>query len=130
MAKEKTFALPKNEILRNEKQISYIYKSALLVKAFPIFFAYNLVDISIVSCSKVLFSVSKKKYKRAVDRNRIKRMMREAYRLNKLNIAESLPKNTSFIGVFNFVSKEHLEMSAFEKAMLKIETELKRNSIT
>ena len=33
--------------------------------------------------AQVLFSVSKKRFKRAVDRNRIKRINREVYRLNK-----------------------------------------------
>lgn len=49
---------------------------------------------------KVLISVSKRKFKHAVDRNRAKRQMREAYRLNKhiLDAANSVTDNTLHIG--------------------------------
>lgn len=42
---------------------------------------------------KVIISVSKRNFKKAVDRNRIKRLIREAYRKNKANLYELLKKN-------------------------------------
>jgi len=39
---------------------------------------------------QVMFTVSKKRFKKAVDRNRIKRMMREVYRLNRHPLTDAL----------------------------------------
>ncbi len=46
------------------------------------------------------FSVSSKNFKKAVDRNRIKRLMREAYRLQKALLSESLEENQKNLVVF------------------------------
>ncbi len=46
------------------------------------------------------FSVSSKKFKRAVDRNRIKRLMREAYRLQKSSLQHDLEENGRYLVVF------------------------------
>ncbi len=44
---------------------------------------------------KVLLSVSKRRLKHAVDRNRAKRQLREAYRLQKTILNNALPENTA-----------------------------------
>ncbi len=70
---------------------------------------------------QVVISVSKKNFKRAVDRNRIKRQIREIYRLSKSNLFANLPQSkipTAFAIVF--VAKEHqlyeFMTKRFEKA--------------
>lgn len=43
-----------------------------------------------------MFSVSKRKFPRAVDRNKVKRLMRESYRLLKPEFYQSMPMNISW----------------------------------
>ena len=65
--------------------------------------------------NQVLFTVSKRNFKRAVDRNKIKRRMREAYRLNKSKL--SAPQKL-LIG-YIYTPKEILPYSQIEEAMVK-----------
>jgi ribonuclease P protein component len=68
---------------------------------------------------EVLISVSKKRFKRAVDRNLIKRRIKEAYRLNKVEVKQS----TAI--AFIYVAKEILPFTDLEKAMIKVLARLK-----
>ena len=53
------------------------------------------------------FSVGKKRFRRAVDRNRIKRLMREAWRMEKVDLAKNWkPGSTQWAVVFIFVGNE------------------------
>lgn len=51
--------------------------------------------------SQIGFSVPKRNFKKAVDRNRIKRQLREIYRLNKQNIAEITDRKMAMFLIFN-----------------------------
>ena len=66
-------------------------------------------------------SVSKKRFKRAVDRNRVKRLVREAYRLNKGALFEELAAEEQQLAwMIIFVGKELPEYQQVEKAMKKL----------
>ena len=74
---------PKKEKLKSQKVIESLFTEGKSLTVYPLRLVYmetSFVDDVIV---KAGFSVSKKKFKKAVDRNRIKRLLREAYRLNK-----------------------------------------------
>ena len=69
---------------------------------------------------KVLFSVSKRNFKRAVDRNLIRRRCREAYRLHK-SILTQHPEVLSGASVaFLYLAKEISTYDVIEKSMIKI----------
>lgn len=68
--------------------------------------------------ASVLISVSKSRFKHAVDRNRIKRQIREAYRLNKGIIVSELEKSNLKMAVaFIYISKELLDTSFIQARM-------------
>ena len=73
--------LPKSERLSSRKSIETLFASGhQSFSAYPLRAVFLPTEESGVC---VLFSVSKRHFKRAVRRNRIKRQLREAYRLNK-----------------------------------------------
>ena len=76
-----TFSLPKSERLYKKKDIQELFDKGSSFYLYP--FRIFVQKQSEQNIHQVLFSVSKKNFKKAVDRNRIKRRMREAYRLNK-----------------------------------------------
>lgn len=63
---------------------------------------------------QVLFSVPKRHFKRAVDRNKIKRQLREVYRLNK-SILDNLPEKLCIGYIYTF--KEKLPYNTLEQKL-------------
>jgi len=77
-------SLKKKEILKSRDDIKQLFESGKRSGLYPIRIVWQLLDTSDNSPQiQVLFSVSKKKFRNAVDRNRVKRLLREMYRLNK-----------------------------------------------
>ena len=70
------------------------------------------------------FAVSTKNFKNAVDRNRIKRLMREAYRLQKISLTETLKKNGKCMAVFFIYTGK--EVPEYENVADKMQSALKR----
>lgn len=81
---------PKEERLYLEKQIDELFQKGKSINAFPVRMIWQIQPGNVPA--RILFSVPKRKFKHAVDRNRIKRLMREAYRLNKTPFVETLQK--------------------------------------
>ena len=70
--------------------------------------------------AQAMFIVPKRQFKKAHDRNKLKRRMREAYRLNKTNFYTLLESaNKKIIVAFIFVGKKSEEYDLIEKAIVK-----------
>lgn len=67
---------------------------------FPIKVVFMLVEEPMDSPLKIGVSASSKKFKKAVDRNRIKRLIKEHYRVNKHPLHEHLADNGKQLVVF------------------------------
>ena len=78
-------SLGREERLRTRKWMERLRHQGIAVKTPSLILVYMPVEQGVFSTSQtsVMFSVSKRLYKRAVDRNRIKRLLRESFRRQK-----------------------------------------------
>lgn len=103
-------------------------KSSLLIKetvqqrrsvfSFPIKCFYRVTETPGVSTAKAAFLVSKKRFAHAVDRNRVKRLLREAYRLH--NQALAIPENQTILLCWMFVGDTLPSFAQVEESSLHL----------
>ena len=120
------YTFTKEERLCNKKLIEQLYHNGSSFLCYPFKASWLLVDAPMQFPAQILFSVAKKRYKRAVDRNLLKRRMREAYRLNKQTNLYNLlnSSNKQIVLSVGFIGKEIAEYDFIEKKMLKLLTQL------
>lgn len=78
-----SFSYPKHEKLKSQKHIELLFSEGKSVSNYPLRLVYVPIELEEGEKIKIGVSVSKKNFKRAVDRNHYKRLLRECYRLNK-----------------------------------------------
>jgi len=77
-------SFPRAEKLKSRKQIEHLFEHGSKVKAYPLMLTFVKYEGDPREAHiQMGFSVSKRRFNRAVDRNRVKRLMREAYRRQK-----------------------------------------------
>jgi ribonuclease P protein component len=100
----KQFTLGKEERLKSRKQIEQLFDKgkSFVVAPFRIYFIVNSESPIQKGESRLKFGtgVSAKNFKKAVDRNRIKRLTREAWRLQKNEIREKTSETQKQLNVF------------------------------
>ena len=69
---------------------------------------------------QVLVSVSKRHFKHAVDRNRVKRQVREAYRHHKQILTEKVQQEQTLAIAFIWLADELYESATVEKSVRKL----------
>ena len=108
--------LGKQERLKSKKLIEKLYTEGDSVKNFPLRMMYvQTVHTSEFLC-QVGVSVAKRNYKLAVDRNRLKRLMRETYRLQKQIVYNNLDK--PYVFMISYIGREEIK---YEDLYLKME---------
>jgi ribonuclease P protein component len=115
-----SLTFPKQEKLKSRKIIKDLFEkgSSFYLYPFKIVFIKNSEALSL-EYPQILFSVSKRNFKRAVKRNRIKRLLREAYRLNKQELIKKIPQDffPLAIGIM-YVSKEELPFDIIQNKLI------------
>ena len=79
----KRYFFSKEERLCNLSQIDQLYKQGSSFSFYPYRIVYRQSPINQTYPAQIVITVPKRKFKRAVDRNKIKRLIREAYRKHK-----------------------------------------------
>lgn len=108
----------KAEHLCGEKRITRLFTQGQAFIVYPLRVVYIFGEKRGDAPVLAMVSVPKKRFKRAVKRNRLKRLMRESYRLNKSEICEKVSeKNLQLQLSFNYVSNDEVDFETMEKKM-------------
>jgi ribonuclease P protein component len=116
-----TFSFHKQERLCSKKQIDLLFKSGKGLLSYPLKAVYIAVQADSLYNAQAMFIVPKKQFKKAHDRNTLKRRTREAYRLNKQLLYDELQKkDTRVLIAFLYVGKKEENFALIQKSMLKL----------
>ncbi|GAB1856457.1 ribonuclease P protein component [Flavobacteriaceae bacterium MHTCC 0001] len=111
------FTYSKHEKLKSKKLIDQLFSEGQSVSVFPLRLVYLDTTFNSNTIAKTGVSVSKRHFKTAVDRNRIKRLLREVYRLNKASYFNNLSTQHTFMILY--IGKK-------SPTFAQIETDMKR----
>ncbi len=112
------FTYPKNEKLKSKKTIGLLFSEGQSVSKYPLRLVYAENSFENEELIKFGVSVSKKYFKNAVDRNRLKRILRECYRLNKNILSENIDKPMAMM--FFYQSKEVLSYQEINEKTIRL----------
>ena len=118
------YTFKKEERLCSKKLLEKLFSNGSSFLIYPFRITWLLQELPADVPAQVVISVSKRKFKKAVDRNLIKRRTREIYRLHKEEFLYSFVKGQIALGI-NYVGNEVHDYRMMEKkltlAFLKLE---------
>jgi ribonuclease P protein component len=99
LQQKQRYTFKREEKLKSRKTIEQLFKEGKAFSNFPfrILWKFNNTATAPLQTG---FAVSSKHFKKAVDRNRVKRLMREAYRLQKNDLYNQLEQDNKQLAVF------------------------------
>lgn len=111
--------LRKSERLDSKKLIEKMFAGgSSSFSAFPLRVVYLPVE-GLEAPASILVSVSKRRFKRAVKRNRVKRQIREAYRLNKHGLLDVLAARQCRLAIAFIYLSDRIEDTSLIQARMK-----------
>ena len=119
ITKEERFKFTKAERVTGAKRVDAIFSSGKSFISYPLRIVYLQHEQSPQPSCSILVTVPKKRIKKAVHRNRIKRLVRESYRLNKEFVNEIELGEQSLDIAFVYVKDTVSDYEEIEKSMQK-----------
>ena len=111
-----TFSKRERIVSRKLMEQLFAKGSSMSASAFPLRIVYQPTQRNEVPV-QILVSVSKRHFKHAVDRNRAKRQIREAYRHHKQVLTERIPADTTLAAAFIWLSDKPCDSSQVSRSM-------------
>lgn len=119
------YSFDKKEKLCSKIMIEELFKNGQSEKEYPLRVVYQKLESSDTT-AKVLISVPKKRFTKAVSRNRLKRLIRETYRLNKPEVLENWEAQGKYFALaFVYIGNELSNFHELELSMKAILNKLK-----
>ena len=116
------YSFPKNNKLCGQLRIAQLYKEGQRFVAWPLRVTYMpITNHQLPITNQILVWAPKSLFKKAVQRNRLRRLMREAYRLHQdiLTSNSESGQTSNFYIAFNYMDKEEQPYAVIEKAVCK-----------
>jgi len=114
----KLYSFPKTEKLTSKIIIDRLFKGQSRFK-YPFRVLFLSDEVYSEPFPQLVISVSKRNFKRAVDRNRIKRLIREAYRLQKEELLSLFSSKPSYVAIL-YTAKEEIQLEELKKKLYLI----------
>jgi ribonuclease P protein component len=125
MPTSKLHSLGKSGRLKSRKQIDILFKEGKKITHFPIRLLYKMENGT--AAIQAGFTVSSKIFPRAVDRNRIKRLAREAYRVHHGDLKKAVTDNKKQLHLFFiYTGREILPYEQFSLKLIEVLTKMSR----
>lgn len=129
----KSFRYNKQEKLKSRTQLEAIFASGKSFSVFPLKLFFIESNASATAPVQAGVGVSARHFKKAVHRNRIKRLLREAYRLEKQALLEDLQLQQKRISIFIlYIDKElpsyELIRAKMKDSLAKLQQKLSKNN--
>lgn len=116
-----SYTFPKEEKLKSRKTIERLFTEGKSFKKYPVKVFY--ISVENAETTQAAFAVPKRNFKLAVQRNRIKRQLREAYRINKQELAVNNGKK--FALLFLYLGREKPKYDLLEQSVISLLKKLK-----
>lgn len=113
-----TEKFPSAEKLKSKILIDRLFAEGRSLHKFPVKLIYLPIKDLDLQSNKTGVSVPKRNFKKAVDRNYLKRLLREAYRKNKYIVGNNLPHHYAFMFIYS--GREKIPYSEVVESMIWI----------
>ena len=119
----KVFTLSKQERLKSRKLIEQLFREGKSISIFPyrvLYLPVNVADTRLTATLQSGVAVSSKNLKKAVHRNKIKRLTREAYRLQKAGLQQKLTETGKQLILFFIYTGRELPVFLLVKEKVQV----------
>jgi ribonuclease P protein component len=124
------FSYPKSNRLKSKTIIDSLFTKGTSVSVFPLRLVFVKTENKNAPSLSMGVSVSKRNFKKAVDRNYFKRLLRETYRLNQHILREAIEnKDANYSAMFFYQTKERLSFEEVNQKTILLFEKFKKSQL-
>ena len=129
MTPARKFTFPSSARLKHRRYFDYLFSKGKRAFHHPIMALWSEIPLPEGVRVQAGFAVPKKHFKKAVDRNRIKRLLREAYRLHRLEFEEAIASSGKQVAVlFITVKTDNISLEVAQQKIILLLREIRHKA--